>query len=176
MPIESKLSIRKNIPPVDGYSIVREIRIQRLIPGQLKGVAPGVKVVLVVDDYANKADAEPVYKSRAISHGVPFDPSNPLHVAQWESYLAAPGPNPPKSPEEAEWQPTETREEEWWDGDTVDEPINRGREVELSKELALAVIGYNVDGQPDAADNLVKKLYQAAMAQPGAFVDPKLPE
>ena len=43
-------------------------------------------------------------------------------------------------------------------------------------ELALEVIGYNVDGQPDAADNLVKKLYQAAMAQPGAFVDPKIPD
>ena len=58
----------------------------------------------------------------------------------------------------------------------LDEPINRGREVELSKELALEVIGYGADGQPDAADNLVKKLYLAAMAQPGAFVEPKLPE
>lgn len=113
MPIESKLSIRKNIPPVDGYSIVREIRIQRLIPGQLKGEAPGNRVVMLVDDYANKADAEPVFKSRKISHGVPFDKSNPLHVAQWEAYLSNPGPNPPASPEEADWQPTETREEEY---------------------------------------------------------------
>ena len=128
---------------------------------------------LVFRDYKDKAAATRKMSERSI--GADYDPTNPAHVAQWEAYLSKPGPNPPATPEEAQWRPTVL--EQYWDGQATEGELLQEREVKLSSEIALAFAAHALVGelpqQPkDALEAMTAQAYLAAIAT-GQFPEAK---
>lgn len=128
---------------------------------------------LVFRDYKDKEAATRKLSKRSI--GADYDPANPEHVAQWESYKVAHETNQDVTPEEVSWRPTV--DEFFWDGQQTEGELLQEREVQLSSEIALGFAAQALTGplpqQPkDALEALTAQAYLAAIAT-GEFPEAK---
>lgn len=178
MPIESIIRLKSGLSTDKGFSRIVGANVSRYFTKELiEGQENVVKFELRVRDWASAEMAEAVWKERQIpNHDAIYDNKNPLHVAQWTAYQEQPGPNPPEwfsdplardEDGKLHWQPTETKTQRYWDGETVGEPL--GPDRSLSFEIPVGADTQIIN------DEVLTKLYLTAMQLPGAFEQPKNP-
>lgn len=178
MPIESIIRLKSGLSTEKGFSRIVGANVSRYFTREiLEGESNVVKFELRVRDWASAEMAEAVWKERQVpNYDAVYDDKNPLHVAQWIAYQEQSGSNPPAwftdplavdENGKLHWQPTETKTQRYWDGETVGEPL--GPDRSLSFEIPVGADTQIIN------DEVLTKLYLTAMQLPGAFEQPKNP-